>query len=299
MDKLQTIEDFYADKLDLMPDNLTKEIGHFNVLRIEDTLKQAVKPFPFNRKDYFKICLSIGESRVHYADKVISFKEQALVFTNPLIPYKWEPLSENQTGFTCIFSLSFFKDYGRIINYPIFQPGAVPIYPVTREEANKIAAIFLKMIAELNSDYPYKDDLLCNLAFELVHISLKMRPAESIPYGNSNAAARITSMFVDLLDRQFPIDDLSQRLQLRTASDYARQLSVHVNHLNKSIKEITQKTTSELINERLLQESKILLKHTNWNVSEIAYVLGFEEPTNFNQFFKKQLQLTPSQFRII
>jgi AraC family transcriptional activator of pobA len=76
-------------------------------------------------------------------------------------------------------------------------------------------------------------------------------------------------------------------------------LTIHVNHLNRALKETTQKTTSEIIAERILQEAKILLKHTDWNISEIAYSLGFEEPTHFNNFFKKNIQLTPRQFRTV
>jgi len=63
-------------------------------------------------------------------------------------------------------------------------------------------------------------------------------------------------------------------------------LNVHVNHLNRAIKETTDKTTSQIIAERILQESKILLKHSSWTVSEIAYALGYHEVTHFNNFFK-------------
>jgi AraC-like DNA-binding protein len=44
-------------------------------------------------------------------------------------------------------------------------------------------------------------------------------------------------------------------------------------------------------------ESKILLKHSGWNVSEIAYALGFTETTHFNSFFKKHVELSPLKFR--
>jgi len=101
------------------------------------------------------------------------------------------------------------------------------------------------------------------------------------------------------LERQFPIENPNQRFAFRSASDFANQLSIHVNHLNRALKETTQKTTSAIIAERLAQEAKMLLKHTNWNVSEIAYCLGFEEPTHFNNFFKKNMQQTPTQFRSV
>jgi AraC family transcriptional regulator, transcriptional activator of pobA len=99
------------------------------------------------------------------------------------------------------------------------------------------------------------------------------------------------------LERQFPIDDSHPSVQLRTASDFANQLNVHVNHLNRSVKETTQKTTTHLIAERILQEAKILLRHSSWNVSEIGYALGFTEVTHFNNFFKKHVQTSPLKFR--
>jgi len=86
-------------------------------------------------------------------------------------------------------------------------------------------------------------------------------------------------------------------VHLRGASDYAKQLNVHVNHLNRAVKETTEKTTTQLIAERFLQEAKVLLKHSAWSVSEIAYALGFTEVTHFNNFFKKHAQISPLKFR--
>jgi AraC-like DNA-binding protein len=46
------------------------------------------------------------------------------------------------------------------------------------------------------------------------------------------------------------------------------------------------------------QEAKILLKQTPWNISEIAYTLGFEEVAHFSNFFKKQTKLSPAAYRL-
>jgi AraC-like DNA-binding protein len=67
--------------------------------------------------------------------------------------------------------------------------------------------------------------------------------------------------------------------------------------LNRAVKENTDKTTSQIIADRILRESKILLKRSAWNVSEIAYALGFTEVTHFNNFFEKHVQLSPLKFR--
>jgi AraC family transcriptional activator of pobA len=100
-----------------------------------------------------------------------------------------------------------------------------------------------------------------------------------------------------LLERQFPIESPHQKLTLRTAKDYADRLSIHVNHLNKVLKENTGKTTTAIITNRITQEAKILLKQTNWNISEIAYCLGFEEVAHFSNFFRKQTTFSPATFR--
>ncbi|RYG04572.1 MAG: helix-turn-helix domain-containing protein, partial [Chitinophagaceae bacterium] len=47
----------------------------------------------------------------------------------------------------------------------------------------------------------------------------------------------------------------------------------------------------------LASEAKALLRHTDWNISEISYALGFADQAQFNNFFKKQTNLNPSSFR--
>ena len=118
-------------------------------------------------------------------------------------------------------------------------------------------------------------------------------------YQHTDANARITAIFTELLERQFPIETPHQRFTMRSARDFADQLAVHVNHLNRAIRETTGKTTTDHIAERLLGEAKALLKHTNWNIAEISYSLGFEEPAHFNNFFKKHTSSTPSSYRVV
>lgn len=62
-------------------------------------------------------------------------------------------------------------------------------------------------------------------------------------------------------------------------------------------KETTGHTTTTLIAGRVAQEARMLLKHTNWSVSEIAESLGFTDVAHFCNFFKRQTTLTPGDFR--
>jgi AraC family transcriptional regulator, transcriptional activator of pobA len=297
MEKIETIEEFYKRKFDWMPDNLKNEIGHFNVFRLEPFVGDKAQPVPYKRRDFYKIMLVKGNSRVHYADKVFEVEKQALSFSNPLIPYKWEHLDNIRSGSFCIFNQHFFHQYGNLNQYSVFQPNGIHIFELSDEQAEKVAPVYERMFEEINSAYIHKYDVLRNLVFELLHFALKIHLTSNFDKQQINASKRISVLFLELLERQFPIDDNHQRISLRSASEFSNQLNIHVNHLNRAVKETTQKTTSQVIAERILQESKILLKHSHWSVSEIAYALGFTEVTHFNNFFKKHVQSSPLKFR--
>lgn len=298
MDQFQSIENFYKTKIDEVPANLNPELGHFNVFRLDEYAGAHSKPVPYSRKDFFKISLIVGRNHIYYADKSIIIEEQALLFANPNIPYSWDFIDEEQTGFFCIFSKDFFNQFGAFKDYPMFKPDGNPIIDIKKDQIPVFQTLFQRMFEELNSDYPFKYDAIRNLIFEIIHLSLKLQPAAKSTYNKSNATVRVTSMFMDLLERQFPIETVEQTVLFRSPSEFANQLNVHVNHLNKAVKETMGKTTSGVISERIVQESKILLKQTNWNINEIGRCLGFEELSHFIKFFRKSVQKSPKAYRL-
>lgn len=298
MPTVETLEAFYQKKLSWVPANLQSELGHFNIFNRE-TICSSSKPAPYSRRDYYKISLMIGDNRFHYADKSLEIRGSALLFANPQVPYQVESLSE-QSGFFCIFTESFMnRSWGtRLTELPVFRPGGHPIFLLDEERTRIVRDVFIRMQDEIASEYVYKYDALRNYVLELIHFAQKAEPVTT-HYQHANASVRISTMFVELLERQFPIESPQQQVRLRKASDFAGQLSVHVNHLNRALKEVTGKTTTILIAERLVQEAKALLRHTDWNVSEVAYGLGFEEPAHFNNFFRKHTKMRPTEFRVV
>ncbi|ARK12685.1 helix-turn-helix transcriptional regulator [Fibrella sp. ES10-3-2-2] len=298
----KSLEEFYQDIAAIVPAEINREIGHFNVFRIADMMALRTKKgvMPYDRRAYYKISLISGRNKAEYADKVIEIETNALLFATPRIPYHYVPLDEQQAGSFCVFTDEFLvstKSGVVLDELPLFQPGGVPVFQLTDEEADELRYIFSKMHREIGSDYAYKYDLLRNYVLELIHFGQKLQPATSL-YPTHTASARISSLFIELLERQFPIQSPGQKIALRTANEYARQLSVHVNHLNKVLKENMGKTTTDLISSRIVQEAKILLKQTDWNISEISYSLGFEEVAHFSNFFRKQTTLSPAAFRV-
>ena len=253
----------------------------------------------YSRKDFYKISMTSGKYLFHYADRSFETDETVLFFGNPHIPYSCEVIKPSPDGYACLFTEDFLKLGDRtesLLQSPLFRIGGTPILTLSKAQKKSMDDIFRKMIAEQDSSYAFKDELIRNYLGLIIHEALKMQPPESRPK-DKNAAQRITSVFLELLERQFPIESVEHPLQLKTAQDFASNLSVHVNHLNSSVKEITGKSTTTLITDRIIHEAKALLQHTTWSVAEIAYALGFEYPTYFNNFFKKKTGQIPKSVR--
>lgn len=302
-----SLEEFYQSICNLngssiVPEGISKELGQFNVFDTSELFAQnsAKKgKMPYDRRLYYKISLISGKSTAEYADKVIDINKYALLFATPKVPYNYTSEDEGHNAVFCVFSTDFITRSNTGFNLdelPIFSPGTVPVFELSESEYQYLRTVFSKMKAEQASDYVFKYDLIRNYVMELIHLGQKLQPA-SVLYPKHSASERVTSLFVELLERQFPIESNQQRIGLRTAKDFADRLAVHVNHLNKVLKENTGKTTTEVIGHRITQEAKILLKQTNWTVSEIGYCLGFEEVAHFSNFFRKQTQITPNSFR--
>ncbi|MBC6493033.1 helix-turn-helix domain-containing protein [Flavihumibacter stibioxidans] len=299
MTRVETIEEFYQRKFGWMPDAIRNEIGHFNVFKLDPYVGTNAQPVPYKRRDFYKIMLVKGNSRVHYADRIISVKKQALSFSNPQIPYKWECTENITSGVFCIFDRHFFHHFGKLSQYAVFQPGGRHMFELTDDQFDQLEQVYQRMFTEIESGYIHKYDVLRNMVFELLHFAMKLDAGATLEKQTINAAERIATLFLELLERQFPIDENHRELEFRTASDFAGQLNIHVNHLNRAVKESSGKTTTQVIAERVVQEAKILLKHSSWNVTEISDALGFTEVTHFNNFFKKHTQLSPLKFRNI
>lgn len=289
-----------------MKEKLTRVISEFN----NELKLQGFKAFQieqdsadtrtYSRKEFYKICLTTGQSKIHYSDKTYEQEGTILFFGNPHIPYSWETISTTYVGYTILFSEEFFKNSERsesLQQSSFFKIGGTPVLKITEEQITFLNTIFQKMIAEQESDYVFKDELIRNYISLIIHESLKMEPSENYEQ-NKNASSRLTSVFLELLERQFPVETTQNPLRLKTAQHYAQHLSVHINYLNRAVKEITGKSTTTHITERIITEAKALLQHTDWSISEIAYALGFEYPTYFNNFFKKATGTNPTAFRL-
>ncbi|SFM87393.1 AraC-type DNA-binding protein [Chitinophaga sp. YR627] len=284
----------------LLPEGIQDEIGHFNVFDMQQIRQTAQdRPSePYQCRTFYKISLLQGYSQIGYPDGIIQLSQPTLVFTTPKMPVTWFP-EERQSGMFCVFTPQFLHPArsGVVVDeLPIYKSPEHPVFQLQKKDIKDVKAIFEKMQGMIASTYAYKYDLLRVYALELIHLGQQLQSAVML-HPNHSQFARTTSLFVELLERQFPLENPHQQIKLRTAKDYADILSIHVNHLNKILKETTGLTTSALIAGRILKEAQILLRQTNWTIAEIADSLGFSDFAHFAKFFKNETSIPPGAYR--
>lgn len=252
-------------------------------------------PVRTGRRDFYKMGLMDGEMTIDYGGRIIEIKGTVLFFVNPKVPHSLVKRVSRTSGYACIFTETFMNSRD-MQDSPLFSVGENPVIPLNEEQALFIRSIFQKMLTAYNGDYPHKAELIKSCVALIIHEALRIQPAKlATPF--KNGASRITHLFMDLLERQFPIERSNDPLRLRGPQDFAKSLAVHTNYLNRAVKEITGKPTSAHISTRIIAEAKALLQHTDWSVADIAYALGFEYPAYFNNYFKRLTGSTPNSFR--
>ena len=286
----------------LLPGGIQREVGHFNVFDLADLWETTpLRPgTSYPCRSFYKISLLRSRSRTEYADQTIDIEPDALVFSTPKVSFQWLP-AEAQQGHFCLYSAEFLLPVlGGLTpdELPLFRADGYLVFQLTPVEAARAALLFSQMQQELASDYAHKYDLLRAYVLELLHVGQK-RQATATLHPAHSAAARLASRFVELLERQFPLTTPQQRVPLRTARDFADHLAVHVNHLNKVLKDRTGRTTTDLIGGRLAQEAKVLLQQTDWTLWEIADSLGFVDVAHFSHFFRRYAAVSPGAFRTL
>ncbi len=297
MKAFESIKEFYHARSIESSDISNCENSNYNVFTLEDNGFTSKRPAKYCRRDFYKIALIRGTNRCHYAHKSIEITGSTLMFFSPYVPYTWEPLSD-ETGYFSIFKESFYSEGFKndIKQLPMFILDGKPCYSLNNEQDELVSKIFKKLLNEKLSDYQFKLDLSRTYISELIHFALKLEPFEKI-YEYSNANSRLTTIFFEVLNRQFSDCATGNSSPLKTAKDFAGHLCVHVNHLNRAISAMTGRTTTQLIGVKIATEAQSMLKFTNLSISEIGNNLGFDDAAHFYNFFKKRVGVSPSIFR--
>lgn len=256
----------------------------------------------YNRRDFYKISLVTHGGppcQLFYGSlEPITIDRPAMILLDPMVPHSWVVPERTipTEGYFCVFDADFTSVGAQLkaLANRLFTSQGSPVYFPEEVELHYLKDLFARMRMVADSNYVDKDEIFRNHLSLIFHEALQIHSAGNLADGG---LARIANGFADLLRRQFPVDLPLQPIKLKTASDFADRLAVHVNYLNRAVQEITGKSTTKHISEQLFTEARSLLSFTSYNIAEIADGLGFEYQSYFNRFFRKFAGLSPSEFR--
>lgn len=174
--------------------------------------------------------------------------------------------------------------------YPFFSYAGIQSFQLEPEVAADLENLIFSINEEIKNRR-HDSAQMIRLYLQLI-LAQANRSYEAQRLGKEETATSGNALFrrfVKLVGQHF--------LTLRRVSDYAKLLNISADHLNRTIKNHSEKTAGELIDAMILAEAKAYLLHTELSNAEIAYQLDFADPSHFNKFFKKLTQRTPVEFR--
>jgi len=274
-------------------DNVT-----FTLKKMEDVYRKTNgAPDIPHRHDYYTIIFIERGQGTHFidfteyeiADRSIFFimpgqMHQVILTSEPtgwIITFTEEFLIANSIPDKMINDIYLFNDYGQSPPLPINE-NDMPVYK----------NLILQMAHFEKSLETYTQEAVGSLVKVFLiqgnnHCSLRKSNNPQLVETSNH----ILRTFKQLLNKKYATDHM--------VSNYADELAVTSDYLNKTVKNLTGKSAKDHIQSKLITEAKRSLLFSNISNKELAYELGFEESAHFNNFFKKSTGQTPSEFRVL
>jgi AraC family transcriptional regulator, transcriptional activator of pobA len=199
-------------------------------------------------------------------------------------------LKQGSKGYLIQFNREFYTPKEEPVNFVLRKVSNKNYCPLSAEKFRKFSSQLSFIFEEFTQkQYRYKESIIAYL--DILFITL----ARQSP--NPHTLSNQTKLYAQ--ERLEELQDLIEKniYNKKKVSDYADMLAITPYQLNAITTSTLQKTASVLINEYIILEAKRLLIATTNQVNQVADVLGYEDPSYFIRFFKKQTGLTPEAFR--
>ncbi len=280
----------------LWPQDLT---GHFEISRrcIGHPRMEA------HRLDFYLVFLITAGGGMHsFGLKEHYIRENMLCFAGPEMITAWQPEAEEQRGFLCAFSHEFFsvglENKELLQQVPFFRIDGESVIHLTDEQMQDYLLLFELMHIEYEKRTSHSSPILRSALQLLIYKANALYKAgECEPDVPNRSALRLLRTFTSLYQEDFKPLKEGNPIQLKKVSDYAKLLNVTQNHLNDTIKAVTGKSAGQLIREQQIKQATMCLLQGSKNINEVAYLLGYDDPSYFARYYKKQTGIPPSTLK--
>ena len=227
----------------------------------------------FNNYDIAGNCIFfIPKGQIHYFDNN--------EYEGYIIHFNEEFLADDENDVNVFLKHNIFNSFE-----------SEPVFRIANQYIEDFSRLLLQMQNEMwtPQQFAHKDylKLLLNMFLILIQRLGTRNKCRNLSIHNPHHIVYVK--FRQLLESMYK--------KIHTVNEYAGLLNISTKTLNNYTKEISYQTPLEIINERIVLEAKRLLSHSGLSVNEIAFHLGFEDPSYFIKFFKRHTNLAPGEFR--
>lgn len=262
-------------------------------VEVFDARRHFAVKYP-HRHDFFEVLYLAKGSGFHVIDSnKYEIVPPCVFFMSPGQAHKLE-LSNDIEGYIFIFNPEFYlidrTNQNRLIEFPFFFTIQQTNPPLKLQNPNDVLFLenmFQRAIQHL-SKAPYSIEILRGILHMVLLTCETLYPADD-PLTNKGKGHLLVKRFYQLIEEHYH--------QNLTVQQYADLLNVTANHLTQTLKQLTGRTSTEIIQAKQILEIKRLLVHTNMNITEIATAMGFEDQSYFSKFFKRETGKTPLAYR--
>ncbi|WP_299890596.1 helix-turn-helix domain-containing protein [uncultured Lacinutrix sp.] len=201
--------------------------------------------------------------------------------------------NEDIKGFLIMFTEDYLKkqlnklpksEIIRLFNSHLFSPRIqVP------ENSNVEKYINLFSEEYFNEHNSYNKQKICDSLYTILFSKLEQLKQYQTFHLKNTEKLETFIAFKSLVEKYYTSS--------RNADFYASKLNITYKHLNVICKTIVDTTAKSFIDTFVILEAKRLLINSSIKSNELAFKMGFNEPTNFVKYFKKQTGLTPNSFK--
>jgi len=268
---------------------------HFHIFKFNETnsiAKEALNPHlkTFFTIDFYADNLSkrqIGTTKVEDLTNSIAFNSPLQLFS--VQPFNGKP---GEDGYSLLFGSEFFlpkkHQYEIQHEFPYFKLNSSPAYKLSQLDFPLIKNLFDTIYEEFHKEDTHKVEIVRSYLIVLL-LQIKRVVGNATEVVKLKRYQEITANFEELI--------LRETTKYKTIADYAKQLNITPIYLSECVKKATGISAKKILSNYMTLKAKALLQQTTNSVAEIAYNMGFDEPTNFIKFFKNNEGVTPAAFR--
>lgn len=255
-------------------------------------------PFEPHLHSFYQIIWFKKGEGIHSVDfKEYPVSDNTMFFLSPGQIHCFDRLHRPE-GIILHFNESFLADEDKsesvFLKYNVFNAfDAVPYFHISETIAQRLDFIKRSMEQEISNVelFAHRDYLKSLVKLFLIEVQRAGRRGTGKALCVNNTYNRTLIMFRQMLERHYR--------QMHTVKEYASGLNVSIKTLTNSVLESSRSTPLKIINDRIILEAKRQLFYSDLKIKEIAFSLGFDDPSYFVKFFKRQTGISPSDFRDI